>query len=249
MPESEREQFKSRLRAWLPQYQHRFGALPTKYLALDIETFGFGYADPIWQVGHALVIDGELVEHANTVLDPRFTQPAEWDCQAAITKLRTSMEKNGAACHLNMAVLDTGIHPLTAFEELAGLLQDALAHGYTIVTHNGIKFDLPRIENWLNTFQLPALKWQHNTRLDTFALVKACQMGPNEAPSARDTLESWGTRVGKAFGKGISSSLTWCDNVLGISAQYELDPALAHTAAHDAVVTHYLLSECRKLER
>lgn len=216
-------------------------------MAIDIETFGFAYADPIWQIGHALVIDGELVEHANTVLDPRLTQPPHWDCAAAIAKLRDHMARNDAACHLTEEVLNTGIHPQDAYSALAELLDTAMTRGYVVVTHNGLKFDIPRIENWLQTFGHAPIAWRANTRLDTHALVKACQLGHEFAPQARDTLESWGQRAGKAYAKGVQSSLTWCDDMLGISEKYALDPSLAHTAAHDAVVTHYLISECKKL--
>lgn len=247
MPESTKDQFRSRLRSWLPHYCHRFGALPEKYLALDIETFGFAYTDPIWQIGHALVIDGELVEQANTVLDPRLTQPPGWDCDAAIAKLRDSMARNDAACHLTAEALDTGIHPLEAYEALSALLDTAMTRGYVVVTHNGLKFDIPRIENWLRVFNQAPIAWRDNSRLDTHALVKACQLGHDCVPQSRDTLESWGQRVVKAYAKGIPSSLTWCDEMLEISEQYNLDPSLAHTAAHDAAVTHYLISECKKL--
>jgi DNA polymerase III epsilon subunit-like protein len=250
---------------------------PSRYVSLDIETTGFDRRqDLIVEIGWCVVIDGAVVENRSTILD--WTRNANIDqawLQQRLIEVKASVElkdgkPTGRTYHMTYGRMAAEGKPAveTLLEEHINLLIQESA-GHPIVGHNWLNFDSQMLAvamSLLRGGERMKTDAGHYRKIDeivcsgafgcpafdTGMALKAHQLGTagGGLPRPGETSRDFFYRVGRIFAKGVRWSLDgYAVPTFGLEKKYGLDPTQAHSAAYDALVTHYLLQELLKLAK
>ncbi len=222
--------------------------LPKTYCCFDLETTGFDRkTDVILEIGHVLVVDGEVTDELSVLLD--WTQhpvvPQHW-LKERIAGLRQTLSDRGIAHHLPFEKLAAeGINPLKALEFYRDFFAKLKAQDVPVVGHNVYRFDEPFLEANLLGFQVADEfsfgDWQ---LWDTLPLEAATQVGPTDpkaVPVAGDTLRSWMTRA--SYIKAQTNLTRTLVQKYGLVQKYNLDTRDSHSACYDARLCHHMMQE------
>ena len=142
---------------------------------------------------------------------------------------------------------DEGEHPITVLSALHQLICDHIRLGEgTIVGHNFWFFDREMLGAILKRFAPHmTIPWTLNSILDTGLIEKAIQN--DSAPWPGDTADRWFDRISHTSSKTKFSLSGHCDQKYQLSQRHQLDIKLAHTAAFDCYLTHYLLQTFKQV--
>ncbi len=222
--------------------------MPKNYVVVDLETSGFEInKDLILSIGHVAVEGGKIVSHTDTYLnwpDSGLVDPA-W-LRDKMEYTRRSMEEKGTNCPMRYHFLqERGVDPKTALRLYLDMFRDFERKGDAFVLHNGINFDIPRLQHHWNLYLDDTMTFGPNSVWDTGAMEKACQL--NILPDPADSVYSWSKRVGATRAKGVFFSLDrHCVPKYGLTEKHALDMTHAHGAGHDCFVTHLLFEQYRQ---
>lgn len=253
-------------RPWPLSFLLRFGGeLPNSYLALDVETSGFDLKrDVITEIGHCLVVDGQVTNRLNLVVDWRGHPIVSEDwLSERMNRLHDSMASQGVTCRQNWARMEAeGLKPDEVFGTYLELFK-TLRQKETVfpfVGHN-IQFDESMLHANLTGFGYArSFAFKDDEFFDTNALERwrqylerlplgaTLQTFPDRRwlPTAQDTLRSYFKRVGRLGGSQIKSKLS--EHLVPrykFVERFGIDVTKAHTADHDAYIAHLLMQELR----
>ncbi len=230
-------------------YGHEF---PSSYVCFDLETTGFDKkCDVIIEIGHVLVVDGEVTDELSVLLDwsKNPVVPQHW-LRDRIANLRQTMSQKGIAHHLPYdRLVAEGIDAMEALAYYRDLFANLKAQGMPVVGHNVYRFDEPMLEANLLGFEVADEfafgDWQ---LWDTLCLEAATQVGPKHPkalPQPGDTLRSWMARA--AYIKAETNLTRTLLAKYDLAAKYGLDTRDSHSACYDARLCHHLMQEYRRM--
>lgn len=136
---------------------------PNSYVVWDLETSGLDpVQDKILEIGAIVIKNGEKVSEHNWVLNNKIEIPAKITEITGITKEIIDRE---------------GIDPVQALVEFEELISH---NGYTNLTHNGIKFDIPFFAEQYHQLMHTSIEARDNLKrilfsksVDSAVMVKA----------------------------------------------------------------------------
>lgn len=245
---------------WKPAFTQRYGhVFPESYLCIDLEYTGFNVdKDVIWEIGHVLVENRQVVDQLSIVLDwtdhPIVTRG--W-MRGAIERHQQSMANVGNQTRLSWGFLrQEGVKPERALEFYYRLLRTARSRGLALVGHNAYSTDERMLRAHFEGFLQRPFRLGDNALFDTGALEKASlavelnRPAPNGKPAwwlprADDTLRSYFSRVCRYPAKGVKWNLGDAIRRHGLDERYALDLEQCHQAQFDAYLSHLLMEHYR----
>lgn len=228
------------------------GGLPNTYCCFDLETTGFDrQKDVIIEIGHVLVVDGEVTDELSVLLDwsKHSVVPQHW-LRDRIGALRQTLSDRGVAHHLPYERLcEEGIDPTEALTFYLNYFNKLKANGTAVVGHNVYRFDEPMLEANLVGFQIADRfsfgDWQ---LWDTLALEAATQAGPGHKkaiPEPGQTLRDWMTKA--SYIKAETNLTRTLVKRYNLVDKYGLDTRQSHSACYDAKLCHLMMQEYRQM--
>lgn len=206
---------------------------PDSYVVWDLETTGF---DPktckIVEVAALKIVNGVVTESYSAILNHNIDIPAEASNIHGITKEKAAAE---------------GIDPEVGISKLLDMIYEAPAN----VTHNGIRFDIPFLEETVSQLiesqtgrapqgEMPNIR---NMNIEVFAAIKnktidtAAMYKAQKLPLAQlwnETFYEWALRAMNVRAFGLKYSVSVCCDALGI----DRSAITLHRAGGDVELTN-----------
>lgn len=236
---------------WYHEAGRYFGGYPDNYLVFDLETQGRDPESPSTlptQLGYALVADGELDEYGDYMLNwtvgPEAVDVAWF--QATLADTQDAMARRGKPYHTTWEIIaQEGVEPVEGLRAFLDLFETCAANEWPVVAHNGYAYDRVLLEHCWRRIGMPHVM-NVEMLVDTGLMEKCFRVGwnpplPNSCPRER-----WYRRVSTARSRVKWSLDVACTEEYGLAQRHGLDLSQAHSAGHDAVVTHHLLAAMRE---
>lgn len=192
---------------------------PKSYLVWDLETTGLNpETDRIVEVACMKVENGEIVKTYSAILNHDIDIP-----EAAANVHGITREKAAAE----------GIDPLSVI----GYLREAILESEAVMTHNGIRFDVPfllcemRRLDYCETDILWTGKRLNSRHIDTAAIYKAKKLGADR--KWHESFYDFAVRVLDIKAYGVRYNVKTCCEELGI----DMEGIQQHRALGDVTLT------------
>ena len=229
------------------------GRIPENYLAVDIETSGFGGQCNILQIGHCLVEGGKVIDRNAFLLDWRqatITTPSrhvQWmkTLREDVDKLEAEMRSKGRHFHTTWDRLcQDGCDPIVILREYHDWFSELKDRKWFILMHNGYAFDCRFFHGHFKAFLDVDWDFGDNTIIDTGAVFKAAQLNMFANPG--ESLRDFSGRVLQVRAKGVRWSLNdYVVPTMKLDSKYQLNKESAHDAGYDSYVAHLMFEELR----
>lgn len=242
---------------WLLKSVSKLGPLPVNYLVFDVESTGLDFNnDLVVQLGYAIVINKELIDCAHYIPDwthNRDNHFCEWlENRMAITKKNMESRNPDSGVvyrHSTDRMKKCGIPVREAFTNFMDIIKICKAHNFSLIAHNGLKFDQPMLNNNIKQvlgdhegFEFDKLGVNY---YDTMALERGLYSRIDPYPD--DNWMSFTGRLVTEGGKKIYSSLDrHCAKKYDLINKHNMTGS-AHEADFDCKLTHYLFEEYRTM--
>jgi len=206
------------------------GKFPSDYWVLDTETTG---ADPytarVVQVGIAIVKGGEIVNSAAKPIRLPRDVKIEPEAQAVHGWTWEMLDKDG---YLAAEVFGKLGRSLEAVKPL-------------VVGHNFCAFDRVILQREMSAIGVPFV-FNADRMIDTGMLFKAIYADiPDVGPWPKESLLHYFDRISRLRLKGVLWSMNYCRTALRLRTKFGLlledNESVHHDAAHDCILTHYVL--------
>jgi DNA polymerase III epsilon subunit-like protein len=219
---------------------------PRDYVVLDTETCGVQpFEDYALQLGCVIVRNDVVVHQSSVYLDWVGTGlvPGDW-LRNRMAAVAAQMAERGSAYRMNFeTVCQQGQDPRVVIPALASILRDGVKHGLALVGHNLAAFDLVLLSRHIRDLTPERLLIPVTAVYDTGMLVKALQL--NSVPGAGENPVEWFQRTYNRRAKVKWKLDGWCADTYNLWARSGLDPAAAHDALSDCLLTHHLFTALR----
>lgn len=214
---------------------------PRDYIVLDTETTGVQpMADLVLQLGCLIVRCGQIVHQSSVYLDwagAGLVHP-EW-LQNKMSDTAAQMASRGATYRLDFdTVRREGKDPRIMIPALDTILRQGLDNGLSLIGHNMAAFDLVLLSRHIRELTSKPLLIPTTLVWDTGMLEKARQM--NSVPNADEDQVAWFQRTYHRRARVKWKLDGHCAETYGLWARSGLDPAAAHDAGSDCLLTHHL---------
>lgn len=194
---------------------------PKSLIAWDLETSGLDPKDcKILEIGAIRYVEGKEVERKSWLLNHGIAIPA------LITKITT----------IDKALIDReGVDPSTALNEFLSWFDK---HGWTNLTHNGFRFDIPFMveavfHDGKKIIEVEEIKDRlYRNGVDTASLYKGKELGLDRFWN--ENFAQYSARVLDVKKYGLKFSISHCCREMGIdAAEHQM-----HRALGDIHLTH-----------
>ena len=134
---------------WFRDWAVMHEGFPDDYLVLDIETTGSDLEkDIIFELGWCEIRDNKIKSNNSAIIDYAHSRHVDPNfVKSRFKETKQKMEAEGKSFPFSVDSLKYGVDPTLIFQLLLNkLLEIRYANG-VVVTHNGVRFDLPIITN------------------------------------------------------------------------------------------------------
>jgi len=171
------------------------GVLPSRYVAIDLETSGFSLDDYVVNIAHIQVNDGKIEHMMSVFIDWRQVPGAN------LNRLRTGLERvrrDLSGYDITWEKLcEVGMPAQKVFQAYHDIFTSLMKRGYYIAGHNSYRFDEPRLAKAMAHLQIAPNFSFTDKLIDSQALEIASRESNESAvqflPS--DTMRTWCTRL------------------------------------------------------
>lgn len=233
---------------WFRDWSVMHEGFPDNYLVLDIETTGNDLSkDVILEIGWCEVKDNKVITNNSVILDWERTPYVDpkWVKQR-LKETKQRMEEEGKCFPFSVDSLSSGVKPNNFFSLLLDKLKQVRHQDGVVVTHNGVRFDLPIISSHFHRVLNTNYRFLPEEIWDTGALEKGHQL--DELLCQGELPGDFAYRVLNRSNDKIKWNLH--DHVIykyDLANRFDLNLELAHTARYDAYITYLLFNEFRQL--
>jgi len=241
---------------WLLQTVSQLGPLPVNYLVFDVESTGLDLKnDVVVQLGYAVVVDKKLVDCAHYIPDwthGKDKHYCDWLENRMLTTKSNMDSRNpgqpSAYKHSIERMKTHGIPVQEAFNNFMDIIRICKSHKFSLIAHNGLKFDQPMLNNNIKqvlgddeAFEFEKIGVGY---FDTMGLERG--LYSRITPYSDDSWMSFMGRLVNEGGRIYSSLDRHCSNKYNLVNKYNMSGS-AHEADYDCKLTHYLFEEYRSM--
>lgn len=241
---------------WLLQAVSKLGPLPVNYLVFDVESTGLDLKnDLVVQLGYAVVINKKLVDCSHYIPDwtsGKDKHFCDWLENRMLTT-KNSMESRNQGQgpmykHSTHRMKAEGVPVAEAFTNFMDIIKICKANRFSLIAHNGLKFDQPILNNNIKqvlgeheSFEFEKMGVGY---FDTMAMERG--LYSRIAPYPEDDWMSFTGRLVKEGGRIYSSLDRHCSNKYNLINKHSMSGS-AHEADFDCRLTHHLFEEYREM--
>ena len=235
----------------------QYYTFPRDYTTIDLETNGLSPETcEICVLGHTAVRNGIPSTPSETYInwwaDPDVDHAAIekrlLDTEKVMKTPHSVTGKVKTFLHTKEKLLACGRPPKEVFAEYLQLFEDLEARNETLVSHNGVAFDLPFLVAHLHNVLRINWKFREDLVYDTGIIFKSSQMATVPQPKPGETFYEFLRRVSRTPAKGVRWALDGhAEDTFHLREKAGVDESLAHTAGVDSLLTAYLYEEQRAL--
>lgn len=227
------------------------GTFPRDLMLIDCEyTDGGAEKGLLVEFAHAIVHDGQIIDHNSILLDWR-NHPIVSDEYMQATLIRCS--RKWETFNFDWGLLcREGVPATQALEYISALLKAWQKRDLFWVAHNAYHAEAAMIEGNLQGFEISDFEFGENRLLDSGAIFKAAAslvIGKRHdmLPAPGDTLKSYCLRVTQSMQKGVLWNLKYACGQLGLLDDPTLDWSQHHRAGFDVGLLHRLANRYRDI--